>query len=202
MKKIKKSFIFILFLFIYIGNQTFIDANQFAKRVLTKMSNTLKHTRTVSLQTLKNAYQKTKNSDFGQGLVLASGAFGFVLASAKINGKLDQKPTETFNNQREYSAPQKSTIPQILHRSWKDYINNQEKYGETFKENIKMQRYNTQFEQHANRMKFGNLKDYKLEKEDSVPESEEEDFAPERKSYNGLASIIKEQDELKKEVIH
>jgi len=84
----------------------------------------------------------------------------------------------------------------------KDYINNQEKYGETFKENIKMQRYNTQFEQHANRMKFGNLKDYKLEKEDSVPESEEEDFAPERKSYNGLASIIKEQDELKKEVIH
>ena len=82
------------------------------------MSNTLKHTRTVSLQTLKNAYQKTKNSDFGQGLVLASGAFGFVLASAKINGKLDQKPTETFNNQREYSSPQKSTIPQILHRSW------------------------------------------------------------------------------------
>uniref|UniRef100_A0A915PE47 Uncharacterized protein n=1 Tax=Meloidogyne floridensis TaxID=298350 RepID=A0A915PE47_9BILA len=181
----------------------------------------LKRTRTVSLQTLRNAYQKTKNSDFGQGLVLATGAFGFVLASAKINGKLDQKPTETFNNQREYSAPQKSTIPQILHRSWvsdflyqisiykslyaiyiKDYINNQEKYGETFKENIKMQRYNTQFEQHANRMKFGNLKDYKLEKEDSVPESEEEDFAPERKSYNGLASIIKEQDELKKEVIH
>lgn len=78
------------------------------------MSNSLKHTRTVSLQTLRNAYQKTKNSDFGQGLLLASGALGFVLASAKINGKLDQKPPETFNNQRKYSAPQKSTFPQIL----------------------------------------------------------------------------------------
>uniref|UniRef100_A0A915N8I8 Uncharacterized protein n=1 Tax=Meloidogyne javanica TaxID=6303 RepID=A0A915N8I8_MELJA len=62
-----------------------------------------------------------------------------------------------------------------------------------------MQHYNTQVEQHANLMKFANLKDYSLEKVDSVPESEEEDFVPERKSYDGLASIIKEQDELKKE---
>ncbi|CAK5039107.1 unnamed protein product [Meloidogyne enterolobii] len=159
------------------------------------MSNSLKHTRTVSLQALRNAYQKTKNSDFAKELLLAGGAFVGVLGYAKINGKLNQKPTETFANQREYTAPQKSTFPQILQQYSNNYFKNQAKFGETFKENIKMQRYNSQVEQHANRMKFGNLKDYKLEKEDSVPESE--NHLPQ----NQFATYVKEQDELKKEVI-
>nr|CAD2161042.1 unnamed protein product [Meloidogyne enterolobii] len=162
------------------------------------MSNSLKHTRTVSLQALRNAYQKTKNSDFGQGLLLASGALGFVLGYAKINGKLNQKPTETFANQREYTAPQKSTFPQILQQYSKKYLNKQGNPSENFKEN-KYMHYNNQVE-NANRMRFGNLNDNKLEKEDSVPESKKEDFVPIKKSH-GLKAYVKEQDELKKEVI-